>query len=76
MVWMVQVALGNRTRCLRWRTLRINGYRTEYEESERKLADRSAVNLTRLFRDRGLVFRVIHRNPKRGAFYPQPRQAQ
>ena len=73
MAWMVQVSLG-RARMLRWRTLRISGFRTEYEESERKAADRAAVNLTRLFGDR-LVFRVIHRNPKRGAFYPAPRAA-
>lgn len=74
MAWKVQVSLS-KSRLLRWRTLCINGFRTEYAESDRKIADRAAINLSRLFGDR-LVFRVVHRNPNRGAFYPAQRRAQ
>lgn len=73
MAWFIECAPA-KDRYLEWARLRINGFDTEYPEKERNSADQAAKQLSRLFGDR-LVFRVVHRNPKRGAFYPAPRAA-
>lgn len=73
MAWFIECAPA-KDRLLRWQRLRINGFETEYPEAERQAADHAAKILSQLFGDR-LMFRVVHKNPRRGAFYPAPRPA-
>jgi hypothetical protein len=74
MDWRIEVGHLNGARAVCWKLVAINGFRTMYPEKERAKADRAATTLQELFGDK-LLFRVVHRKPNRGAFYPAPRRA-
>lgn len=72
MTWRLEVAtVGDPGSRLNWNPVSIEGIPAEFNEAQRESAGRMATVMSELVGPT-LIVRMRHRDPRRGAFYPNP----